>query len=121
MLVQITMLENVGYITELIANYCDRALGLTVFGASWCTVSYSAFRGMCSCTVVKELKTPFIVHHGNLLTMATVCHFGLLCIKDTHLCLDGIPAQGQTPKRGVYKGDKWTEKTVTSPCTWEDR
>ena len=30
------MPENVGYITELITNYFDKALGFTVFGANWC-------------------------------------------------------------------------------------
>ena len=30
------MLENVGYITELIANYCYKSLGHTGFWASWC-------------------------------------------------------------------------------------
>ena len=34
--VHITMPENVGYITEPIANYCDRAFGVTVFGSNWC-------------------------------------------------------------------------------------
>ena len=34
--VQITMPENVWFITELIANCCDKAVSLTVLGANWC-------------------------------------------------------------------------------------
>ena len=74
------MPENVGYITELIANYCYNGLGHTVLGptgVNLCMVLYLTFRGMCSCIVVQKLKTPFIVRHGNILTVVTVCHFGL--------------------------------------------
>ena len=33
---QITMPENVGCITELIAGYCYKGLGHTGVGANWC-------------------------------------------------------------------------------------
>ena len=33
---QIAVPENVGYITELIQDYCFRGLGHTVSGAGWC-------------------------------------------------------------------------------------
>ena len=52
------MPENVGYITELIANYCYKALCHTVLGpngVNLCMAVYLTFRGMCSCIVVKEL------------------------------------------------------------------
>ena len=56
---QITMPENVGYImipTELIADYCDKSLGHTVFGANWCVnlcmVLYLTCREMCCCNIL---------------------------------------------------------------------
>ena len=64
------MPENVGLVTELIANYCYKALGLTVLrptGVNLCMVLNLAFRGMCSC----------ILRHGNVLTVAIMRHFGL--------------------------------------------
>ena len=57
-----------------------KGLGHTVLGSTGvnlCMVLYLTFRGMCSCIVVKKLKTPSIVRHGNLLTVVTVRHFGL--------------------------------------------
>ena len=74
------MPANIGYITELIANYCNKALGHTALGptgVNLCMVLYLTFRGMCSCIAVKKLKTPFIVRHGNILSVVsfwTVVH-----------------------------------------------
>ena len=53
------MSESVGYITELIANYCYKALCHTVLGptgVNWCMVLCLTFRGMCSYIVVKSCK-----------------------------------------------------------------
>ena len=33
---QITIPENVGYVTELIACYCYKGLGNIILGANWC-------------------------------------------------------------------------------------
>ena len=55
---EITMLKNVAYITELIADYCYKALGHTVLGptgVNLCMVLYLMFRGVGSCIVVKKL------------------------------------------------------------------
>ena len=56
-----TMPEDVGYITELIANSCYKAVCYTVLGptgVNLCMVHYLTWRGMCSCIVVKEFTTP---------------------------------------------------------------
>ena len=49
---------NVGYVTELIANYCYKAVCRTVLGptgVNLCMVLYLTHRGLRSCIVVKEL------------------------------------------------------------------
>ena len=55
---EITVPENVGYVAELIANYCYKGLCHTISGptgVNLCMVLYLTLRGMCSCIVVKEL------------------------------------------------------------------
>ena len=74
------MLKNVAYITELIVDYCYKALGHTVLGptgVNQCMVLSLTFRGMYSCIVVRKLKTPFIECRGKVLTVVIVRHFGL--------------------------------------------
>ena len=49
------MPENVGYITELIANCCCKGLvhtALGTAGVNLCMVLYFTFRGMCCCKVL---------------------------------------------------------------------
>ena len=52
------MPENVGYVAELIANYCYKGLCHTISGptgVNLCMVLYLMFRGVGSCIVVKKL------------------------------------------------------------------
>ena len=57
-----------------------KGLGHTVLGPTGVNllmVLYLTFRVMCSCIVVKKLKTLFIVHHDSLITIVIVHYFGL--------------------------------------------
>ena len=54
---EITVPENVRYITKLITNYCYKAVGDIVLGPTGvklCIVLYLTLRRMCSCIAVKE-------------------------------------------------------------------
>ena len=101
---EITMPGNAGYVNELTANYCCKGLGHTIPGANWCVlcmVLHLTCRGMCS-WIVKNLKTPFIVRHGNVLTVIIVRHFGLWCVRDVYLCVNGSPDYSQCEWHGEY-------------------
>ena len=79
---EITMPENVGYITELIANYCYNGLSnkekptLIVFVA---TLYWGQMVWICSRLVLylTLMLWTFIVRHGDVLTVIGVRHFRL--------------------------------------------
>ena len=76
-----------------------KGLGHTVLGptgVNLCMLLYLTSIWMCSCIVVKKLKSPFIVRHGNVLTMVIMHHFGLECIRDAHLCVNRSTAAACT-------------------------
>ena len=58
------MHENVGYITELIANYCYKGFSNNVLGPTGVNLFTS-----CSLLDINVLLQTFIVCHGVILTM----------------------------------------------------
>ena len=66
-----TMPENVGYIAELIANYCYKGLSHNVLGPTGVNLFPS-----CSLLDINVLLWTFIVRYGDVLTMVIVRHFG---------------------------------------------
>ena len=79
---EIIMPENVGYISELTANYCNKGLGYTVLGPtgmSLCLVLNLTFRWLRSCQLL-------ILHHGNIVSLVIVPVFGLVQQRHTSVC-----------------------------------
>ena len=84
---QITMPGNVRYIPQMIAGYCCKGLVQTVLGANWFEFVPGSLRNLQRNIMLSW--TLFIVRHGNVLTVVIVRHFGLQCIRDAHLCVNG--------------------------------
>ena len=66
--------ENVEYVTELIASHCNKGLCHSTLGPACANLCMS-----CSLLDLKRnvfLRTPVIVRHGDVLTVAIARHFG---------------------------------------------
>ena len=72
------MHENVGYNTELIANYCYKGLSHNALGSTGVNLFPSCSQHYCA-------LVNFVVRTGQILTMVLVHHFGLKYVRDTHL------------------------------------
>ena len=83
---EITIPKNVGYITELIANYCYKGLRHNKLGPT--SVNLFMF---CSLHDINVFVWTFIVRRGNIVDVVIVHYFGLLCIRGTHLCVNRSP------------------------------
>ena len=74
----IMMHENMGYNTELIANYCYKGLSHNALGSTGVNLFPSCSQHYCA-------LVNFVVRTGQILTMVLVHHFGLKYVRDTHL------------------------------------
>ena len=63
------MPESIGYITELIADYCYKGLSHNVLGSA----GVNLFTSVLYLTLMRS----FVVCHGDILTVVIVRHFSL--------------------------------------------